>query len=568
MKLLFALPAAVLALQITAAARLPETASLLPRLGGDLRPGQLCTINQDQTDNCVTQCDPTSGCWTDGTCGQHCFLFMLGDSGCLNDGECALGGCVSGTCVRKAGGDDCALNRACESSLCSQEGKCLDNPPLQPKGAVCASSDVCISGECDDQYDGTKQLCRNGGSICEDVTRCSAYQTGQACQVSADCLNGGCLSGTCQLLDTGATCAKRADCKTNRCDENNKCADFSKVGEYCAQGWECTSRNCFQKKCILAGGGQECNSNSLCTTSVCTPYDPHITAGMCKLNGGGGYCRDARDCLSSSCVSNKCAAGAGDACSKSSDCRSGLCEANKCSKDRANAACRTSATCASGQCLLSGPQECGPAGCYDTGFCNPSSDGSNCVVDGDCSPSSWCKGSVPGSSSGQCSAGKRPASTTTSKTTTTSSSKSSTSTKPVTSTSTKSTSTTAKPTTTSTKPASATSVKSTTSTKPASTTSRSSTTSTTSRRSTSTTTSTTTRRTTTTSSTATAKPTGATCSANVDCRSGYCRKGLQSDGVTRNPTGVCDTKKASGQKCYQNGGCLSGTCNKTAKTCT
>ncbi|CAD6939883.1 unnamed protein product [Tilletia controversa] len=71
---------------------------------------------------------------------------------------------------------------------------------------------------------------------------------------------------------------------------------------------------------------------------------------------------------------------------------------------------------------------------------------------------------------------------------------------------------------------------------------------------------------TTTSSTSTLLPSAASCTSNALCSSGYCRKPLLSDGVTRASTGVCDVKKASGTKCYQNDGCISGKCT-SSKVC-
>ncbi|KAL9932308.1 hypothetical protein V8E36_008787 [Tilletia maclaganii] len=87
------------------------------------------------------------------------------------------------------------------------------------------------------------------------------------------------------------------------------------------------------------------------------------------------------------------------------------------------------------------------------------------------------------------------------------------------------------------------------STRSSSSTTRRTTTSTTTTRRLTSTTRTTSR---TTSTTTALKPSAASCTRNAVCRSGYCRKGLLNDGVTRASSGTCQDKKASGLRCYQN----------------
>ncbi|KAK0527736.1 hypothetical protein OC834_004314 [Tilletia horrida] len=544
MKFALALGAAFLAGSTAYASIIPQARNasslLAPRFGGTLRPSQLCTINADGSDDCaVTQCDPNSGCWVDGTCGNHCFLLRLGDSNCLNDAECALGGCVSGTCAMVPNGGACMLHRACESSFCDETGTCVDSTVkgVFPKLHLCTLSDQCISGDCSDQW-GDSTLCRQNSNICESVGHCGPNQIGQSCSTTSDCANGACTGGICQYSPVGATCSAYNECKTSRCSSG---------------------------RCQTRGGGESCSDASDCSTGVCVPYNVNTSAGTCKQNDAGASCRDNRDCTSARCnpSTNKCLAPPGATCSAGPSCASGTCLGGKCAEYGNQGICNQNEQCLSGICLPGAPTSCGPQGCFTQRWCNPSSNGGQCLSDSDCeNPSSYCKDRTA-TTVGYCWPGARTSTTTTtttsSKSTTPTSTKSATSSKSISTTSVKPTTST-KPTTTTTSVKSTTSVRSTTST-------RATTTSTKASITTKPATSTTTKKTTSTTSTSTLKPSAAACTTNTQCTSQYCRKPLLSDGVTRASSGTCDSKKAKGARCYQNGGCVSGTCDKTKGVC-
>ncbi|KAE8208096.1 hypothetical protein CF327_g7180 [Tilletia walkeri] len=519
-----------------------DSIALLSRYGtgGAQRPGQSCTFNDDASmDDCaITQCDPGTNCYPDGTCGHRCFFVSLGNSGCIADDECGLGGCVNGECAMVPTGGSCHLNKNCASAICSEAGVCIDPAPKSQKiNQICAGPTVCLSNDCSDQYE-PRNICRGGGTICENISRCGPYGIGQQCASTAECAEGVCsASGTCQYLPVGAVCdpGQNQQCNTRRCK----------------------SPDGINSYCVAKGGGESCNVDADCSTGSCAFVT--MRGYFCKQNNFGETCRDLRDCLSNNCASstNTCLAPVGATCSNNAMCASGLCEGGKCSKLGFQDTCTSAVECMSSTCNV-GATSCGPEGCFTTQGCSASSTGAACVDDGDCGSGSWCSGSIVGSKSGKCAVGTRPASTTTSKATsttskastattsikTTSKATSSSATTSKSSTSVKSTSTSVKSTSTSTKSATSTTSKPTTTTK-----------------------ATTTSKTTTKASSTTALPSAAACTANAVCKSGYCRKALLSDGVTRASTGTCDAKKASGARCYQNGGCISGTCDKTKGVC-
>ncbi|KAK0525971.1 hypothetical protein OC842_005335 [Tilletia horrida] len=527
MKFALALGAAFFAGNTAYASIIPQARNasslLAPRFGGTLRPSQLCTINADGSDNCaVTQCDPNSGCWVDGTCGNHCFLLRLGDSNCLNDAECALGGCVSGTCAMVPNGGACMLHRACESSFCDETGTCVDSTVkgVFPKLHLCTLSDQCISGDCSDQW-GDSTLCRQNSNICESVGHCGPNQIGQSCSTTSDCANGACTGGICQYSPVGATCSAYNECKTSRCSSG---------------------------RCQTRGGGESCSDASDCSTGVCVPYNVNTSAGTCKQNDAGGYCRDHRDCTSAHCNTSmhSCLAGPGATCSAGATCASGTCRGGKCSKYSRKAICSKGSQCLSGSCVSGAPKSCGPQDCFTQRWCKTSGDGGQCLADSDCAGPSFCKDDSS-TQTRVCSPGPRPTATTTTATTT--SSKPSTSVKSTIST----TSMTSVKSTTSSDPI--TSSKTTTLTKATSATKSAS----------STHTPIPTR--TCTTSAGTPKPSAATCTTNAQCASTYCRKRLLGDGLTRATAGLCEVKKSAGARCYQDGGCVSGECDKMRGVC-
>ncbi|KAE8227765.1 hypothetical protein CF326_g7328 [Tilletia indica] len=518
----FAFIAGLLALSAQASLVVPrshhsDVANLLPRVDpiNYTGPGNGCTPG-DTVNPCLTTCDPNVTCINVDTCGHFCTLIPLGGSGCNVDNtfqECAQGGCISGTCSLVPTGGICYLNRNCASGLCSEDGMCIDpKPQSQLVNQICSTNTQCLSNDCaipnNNDYN---EICRRGPNACEDVLRCGPYQINQRCASNAECAEGACsASGTCQYLGIGGQCTEDGQCRSQVCLQTQT-----------------------SSTCDLISGNGTCSFNEDCATKACVN-------SVCRQSSYGQTCRDARDCVNGNCDSRTgtCLASAGATCTNNAMCASKLCENGKCSKSGYQDPCATSTQCMSGSCTMQ--FTCGPYGCYFPSFCDKSPNGSPCVDTSDCGTGSSCSGSVVGSNSGTCITGTAPAgSVTTTRTATSTLGSSTTSVKPT------STSTSTKPATT------ATTSKSTTTSKATTTTTKVSTASTTTTKATST----------------TALPSAAACTANAVCKSGYCRKALLSDGVTRAATGVCDTKKASGARCYQNGGCISGTCDKTKGVC-
>ncbi|KAL9933568.1 hypothetical protein V8E36_007744 [Tilletia maclaganii] len=406
------------------------------------------------------------------------------------------------------------LSRNLTSSLV-RRGSCF---PQLTTGESCSSPEDCISEACI-------------GGVCAQAV------AGKGCAVDSDCLEGSCFQGSCQYLQAGATCSSSTQCASGSCSASvsssssgTTCQPIAKAaGSTCSLGTECASTRCVSGTCDDSGQGEVCTSDSDCGENggPCSYYRcrPILAPCTSRTQCQAGICRG--DSQASYCFGRPY-----DPCNYDSDCISDFCDQDvgMCDNGPTKVCpllplgnrCQSDAQCSSGSCAPSG--SAGMKSCQ-----------------------------VPGSTSST----TTTTSTTSTSTTTSSTSTSSTTTSTTTTTSTSSSTTT--PTPSSTQPSTTTTT--TTSTKPSSTSPSTSTTP----KSTSTTTTTSSRTSTTTSKTSTtsssALPSAASCTANVQCASSYCRKALLSDGVTRAQTGVCDTKKANGSRCYQNGGCISGLCS-------
>ncbi|KAL9933571.1 hypothetical protein V8E36_007747 [Tilletia maclaganii] len=338
--------------------------------------------------------------------------------------------------------------------------------------------------------------------------------SGAACTTSADCLSNYCQFGYCGPADTGRGCQVDGDCPEGTCQRGT--CWFRDDNQACATNAQCLSGICTDdprggaSKVCSAGKpkGSLCVQNLDCLSQRCINQDPSTGSGECDGSQLGEACSgDYTECstAAANCISNRCRVPSGATCEYRQQCESSGCYNGLCGLP-AGSACAPNFECFSSLC-------------HD-GTCDKTAEGGACS---DLAGSECISGMCSASESTCTRTGITQCCTTFDNGAPTSSSKSST------------TRTTAKPTSTIT-----------------TTTSKRTTTSTS------------------TSSTTSARPlaSGATCSQNARCGTGYCRKALQGDGVTRSTTGPCDAKKATnGSRCYQNGGCISGTCNKNTKTC-
>ncbi|MCB9850760.1 MAG: hypothetical protein H6817_08650 [Phycisphaerales bacterium] len=395
--------------------------------GGTCDDGDRCTIDDAcATGNCagvpvdcshldddcnVGACEPTTG---------GCLAVPRNEGGSCDDGDdCTVNdACNSGVCSGSA--KDCsAAGDACNVGVCvGTSGVCVAEPANEggacDDGDNCSTGDACSNGVCvgaqvdcsgfDDACnagfcDGASGLCDvtpvNEGGSCNDGDLCTiddACAIGSCTGVPVDCshLDDDCNVGVCEPTTGGCIAVPRNE--GGACDDGNGCT----VNDACNSG-------------ICEGVTKDCSaSGDVCNTGVCIG-----TTGVCEAipANEGAACDDSDGCTQNDvCNSGTCAGTPLDCSAFDDACNAGVCVGTSgvCSIVPANEggscddgdACTVEDVCSAGACGgvakdcsglddacnvgvcagLNGACVAVPAN--DGGACD---DGLNCTIDDACS---------------------------------------------------------------------------------------------------------------------------------------------------------------------------------------
>ncbi|KAK0549085.1 Chitinase 4, partial [Tilletia horrida] len=195
-------------------------------------------------------------------------------------------------------------------------------------GQACSNPDQCIS-----------QACIN--------FVCAGAVAGRGCEADGDCLEGACQAGLCLFLQAGAPCSSTSQCASNLCatapgGTGTTCLPISgSSGSTCSVANDCPSRRCNDGVCDVSNQGEVCGSNSDCGSSgPCANYRcrPMIVP-----------CTDRTQCQGGICRSGYCFGRPDDPCNYDSDCASNFCDQDlgMCGSARAGSICATSQDCQS-----------------------------------------------------------------------------------------------------------------------------------------------------------------------------------------------------------------------------
>lgn len=169
-----------------------------------------CTHVPQQGEPCDLDCADDSYCDSE----SHVCMARLADGdSCTDELQCApTSFCTDGVCVgitRGAEGEPCATS-ACEGDLvCDENGEGVDVCRRPRTDGTCTGLQDCPED----------QLCQAG--------TCAPYPTvGQACEFA--CATGArCVEGMCKpIVEQGAACANRHECRTYNCDDGTCGAAF------------------------------------------------------------------------------------------------------------------------------------------------------------------------------------------------------------------------------------------------------------------------------------------------------------------------------------------------------
>lgn len=354
------------------AARVCVTCSRLPASPAQCSAGETCCVpgtggNSSSTNACIP-----GACCTDTDCAQSadgpfCLDHRCTLGSCSGEGQTCHGSglCCSGLCLKDAA---CCSRADCGNGQVCTDGACAACDAQHPcdAGEVCCGGS-CVSGTCCESND------------CADTTLACTGNVCGACVVGAnDCRSD---QTCCDHPTSGPTCIGQSECcpdsgSNDACDANGdpklracgfatrECGACDPVTAPCAAGKVCCGGGCVAPGGAPRAVGEECCSDSDCSSGACDTTSSHCVE--CKVAGTcgtatGAQGREVCDTATRACV----------ACDGSHPCGAGL----LC----CNGLCFAGTCCADGDCARAAP------------VCDTSTHACRtCSTDGDCGAGNVC----------------------------------------------------------------------------------------------------------------------------------------------------------------------------------
>lgn len=216
------------------------------------------------------QCEPGLVCAEArgrGRCSGSCAPAAGEGDRCRDDHECADGlRCDRDRCVPEGDeGDWCERRSDCRDDLrCDRErGECF--APSDAEGRECDDDGSCpLPTRCVDdactRYEpglaGPGEDCAPGecaaNHFCDGGVCAPNPTLTEPCDDERACVEGRCVSGTCQLLPPRASCRTDRECATDRC--MGTCAVPAAVGARCERDRDCANGlQCDEGRCSVRG---------------------------------------------------------------------------------------------------------------------------------------------------------------------------------------------------------------------------------------------------------------------------------------------------------------------------
>jgi hypothetical protein len=273
-------------------------------------------------------------CAADGDCADDLVCFddlFSADQECADVSECPAGAVCDdfGFCARPRctapipDGQACTLGGApCEAS-CSTcrpttpRGATLQCQDRGEAGAACNEDDDCHAGFLCDAASGACVVGGGQGAPCGSSEDCRAGfgcgtqgtctprgGIGDACDASAGCAEGFCVSGFCSAGANGDNCAADRDCSGELLCVSGRCGappttGVCSVGGACASGFFCNAANACAP---LPGDGQACAPQNRCAAGFFCNADGSCAA----LKPTGAACASRDECENGNCVDGQC----------------------------------------------------------------------------------------------------------------------------------------------------------------------------------------------------------------------------------------------------------------------
>ena len=209
----------------------------------------------ESTNPCAgTSCDPATGsCTSTALDGSIC-----DDTDPCTTGDVCVGSVCAGTPV------NCDDLNTCTTDTCDADGMCqhVPNSSICSDNDECTVGDTCIDGVC---VPGTDQC------SCNTTADCLAFDDGNACNGTLECVSGMCQPATGSLV----TCdpSINSDCAVNTCNPQTGQCELTPTNEAapCFDGDACTQGE-FCQSGICGGGLSECNCQAATDYLSCNSF--------------------------------------------------------------------------------------------------------------------------------------------------------------------------------------------------------------------------------------------------------------------------------------------------------
>ena len=363
---------------------------------GTCAEGETCTngmCGTGGTEDCVNDgCPPSMVCdATTGTCGEAPSTTGDACTPCGEDSECPGGW----SCIALSSGKVC-LKPCNTNDVCDTGWSCVGNPSVCTPD-VSYSCTGCVAEGCP-----AGQACNPGSGECEGAKgACESCSENWECGPGAACISepsgGSVCKPRCAVGD--GTCPESASCGLDSSSEITVCSYESASCCYdteavCGSGLSCEGATpyVFEGECVQCTTDDHCSggvcnmSTKVCESAECTGSTPFLLEGECV------ECLVNTDCDSGSCNtdSHTCVA-ASDECGQCNDDYPVCLELDgdtycvQCKEDSdcdAGCTCDTSLYACTGNCVVSGAEECTPGDnstcpdhpdytliCHESGLC-------------------------------------------------------------------------------------------------------------------------------------------------------------------------------------------------------
>ncbi|XP_043242068.1 keratin-associated protein 10-1-like [Amphibalanus amphitrite] len=303
--------------------------------------GNICKPKLQVGDTCTVKTQCLSDTCRNRKCKADACPAVDMSIDCMPTQYCSPGEDGNMCVAKKEKGAHCSSRLQCKSNVCDDRGVCIEDKCPHPymeerclPNQFCSPApygNVCVdkrnnNDQCHQNAECKSGLCRNGvckanecptpfsSEGCNQLTQICMITTNgkecltklpnqQPCLLSAQCLSGNCVRGTCTDGDgtempNGASCSMPTECASGNCVLQRCAATRNGISGVCMDNDDCQSNNCVLNVCAVP---------AVATTTDATTMTTTTASAAASLLDIGVACMDSADCASNNCVLEVCA---------------------------------------------------------------------------------------------------------------------------------------------------------------------------------------------------------------------------------------------------------------------